>query len=145
MKQFFKEFNDFIMRGNVVDMAVGVIIGSAFTAIVNSLVNNIIYPIIACITGGGTNIYGLVIPGTAIDFGAFLSAIINFVIIAFFIFLMVKALNKLAAKSKDLGLMSHAAPKTKAHCPLCLEPIDAKAQYCPHCTQDIRSMDKVYK
>ncbi len=95
-----QDFKEFINRGNVVDMAVGIIIGAAFTAIVTSLVNNIITPSITLITGGnGTSVAGLKIPvpGTenGIDFGAFIGAIINFLIIAFIVFLMVKAFNNM--------------------------------------------------
>ena len=84
MKKLFGEFKDFIARGNVMDMAIGVIIGGAFMAIVNSLVNDIINPFIKLISGGGTEVSGLSIPvaGTenGIDFGSFISAIINFLI-----------------------------------------------------------------
>ena len=97
------EFREFIERGNVMDMAVGIIVGAAFTAIVTSLVDNIITPFITLVTGGnGTEVKGLSIPvpGTenGIDFGAFIGAVINFLIIAFVVFLMVKAMNKLRDK-----------------------------------------------
>ena len=95
MKKFIEEFKEFIQQGNVMDMAIGIIIGGAFTAIVTSLVNDIINPFIKLISGGGTEVSGLSIPvpGTqnGIDFGAFISAIINFLIIAFIVFCMVKA------------------------------------------------------
>lgn len=149
MKAFLEEFKAFIMRGNVMDMAVGVIIGGAFTAIVNSLVNNIIQPMIAYLTGGGAKIDGLVVPGTAIDVGAFLSAVINFLIVAFIVFLMVKAISKLQNKGKDLGqdlgiVAAQEAPKVP-HCPLCIETVAQEAQFCPHCAQDIRALDKLMK
>ena len=87
MKKFIEEFKKFALRGNVMDMAVGIIIGAAFTAIVTSFVSDIVQPFIVLVTGGGTGVSGLVIPvaGTpnGIDFGAFISAIINFLIIAF--------------------------------------------------------------
>ena len=93
------EFKEFINRGNVMDMAVGIIIGAAFTAIVTSFVDNIINPFITLITGGnGANVGGLAIPVTdtqSIDFGAFISAIINFLIIALCVFFLVKAFNKM--------------------------------------------------
>ena len=100
MKNLLAEFKEFINRGNVIDMAVGIIIGAAFTAIVTSLTDNIINPFIKLITGGnGTEVAGLTIPvpGTenGIDFGAFISAIINFLIVAFVVFMMVKAFNKM--------------------------------------------------
>ena len=104
MKKFIQEFKDFIMRGNVVDMAVGVIVGSALTSIVNSLVNNIINPFIVFLTGGQTTISGLVVPGTHIDFGAFLSSIINFLIVAFIVFLLVKGISTLKKAGGEFHL-----------------------------------------
>ena len=96
LKKIVKEFQDFISRGSVVDLAVGVIVGGAFTTIVNSLVANIIQPLISFITGGGAEIPGLAINlnGNIVDFGAFLSAVINFLITAAAVFAIVKALNK---------------------------------------------------
>ena len=95
MKKLLKEFQEFINRGNVMDMAIGVIIGGAFTAIVTSLTDNIINPLIKAICGGNVGeVSGLVVPGTEIDFGAFISAVINFLIVAAIVFAMVKALNK---------------------------------------------------
>ena len=98
MKKFMEEFKAFIAKGNVMDMAVGVIIGGAFTAIVNSLVGNIIQPFITLITGGGAGVGGLQIPvneETVIDFGAFISAIINFLIVAWIVFLGIYMLTGL--------------------------------------------------
>ena len=94
MKKFFSEFKKFITRGNVMDLAVGVIIGGAFSGIVTSLTDNIINPLINCI--GGAEIQGKIhlIGENYIDYGAFISAIINFVIMAFIIFCIVKAVNK---------------------------------------------------
>ena len=94
MRKFINEFKEFINRGNVMDMAVGVIIGGAFTSIVTALTNNIINPLISVVAGGGAGeISGLVVPGTDIDFGAFISACINFLIVAFVVFCLVMALN----------------------------------------------------
>ena len=124
MKSLLAEFKEFINRGNVIDMAVGIIIGAAFTAIVTSLTDDIINPLIKLITGGnGTDVAGLTIPvaGTAngIDFGAFISAIINFLIVAWVVFMIVKAFNKmkdgtaklpfLKKKKKRQGRGSHRA------------------------------------
>lgn len=95
MKKFLGEFKDFINRGNVMDLAVAVIIGGAFTAIVTALTTNIINPFISFIAGGTPGeLSGLVVPGTEIDFGAFISAVINFLIVAFIVFSLVKAVNK---------------------------------------------------
>ncbi|MFC2764776.1 MAG: large conductance mechanosensitive channel protein MscL [Lancefieldella parvula] len=142
MKKFLEEFKEFIQQGNVMDMAIGIIIGGAFTAIVTSLVNDIINPFIKLISGGGTEVSGLSIPvpGTqnGIDFGAFISAIINFLIIAFIVFCMVKTLNKFMKaskleKDKEEAVEEVAAP----HCPHCLEEVKEGATRCPHCTGEI--------
>ena len=101
MKKFFEEFKAFAMRGNVLDMAVGVVIGSAFTAIVNSLVKDIITPIMSLLTSG-VDLSSLSIPlgegeeAAAIAYGNFIQSIISFIIIAFAVFVMVKAINKLS-------------------------------------------------
>ncbi|MEY8584880.1 MULTISPECIES: large-conductance mechanosensitive channel protein MscL [Ligilactobacillus] len=97
-----KEFKEFIGRGNVLDLAVGVIIGSAFTAIVNSLVTNLINPFIGLFLGKiDLSDLQLVIGGTTFKFGAFLNAVINFLIIAFVVFLIVKAVNKVMPKKVE--------------------------------------------
>ncbi|MCR4856151.1 MAG: large conductance mechanosensitive channel protein MscL [Erysipelotrichaceae bacterium] len=101
MKKFLQEFKEFALKGNVMDMAVGVIVGGAFSSIVSALTDNILNPIIACL--GGTEI-GLVTPlgntGQVIDWGAFISAIINFLILALVLFTILKAVNNLAALTK---------------------------------------------
>ena len=138
-----KEFKEFINRGNVIDMAVGIIIGAAFTAIVTSLVDNIVTPFIALITGGnGTDVKGLTIPvpGTenGIDFGAFIGAVINFLIVAFIVFLMVKAFNKMKDKgSKIRGKNGEELEEKAPACPYCLEEIQEGATRCPHCTAEL--------
>ncbi len=129
------EFKEFINQGNVMDMAVGVIIGGAFTSIVSSLTDDIINPAITAVTGGGTDMSGsLVVPGTEIDFGAFISAIINFLIVAAVVFAIVKSLNKLqeatAALTKKQQEEAEAAAPT---CPFCLEEVKEGATRCPHC------------
>ena len=135
MKKFLGEFKDFINRGNVMDLAVAVIIGGAFTAIVTALTTNIINPFISFIAGGTPGeLSGLVVPGTEIDFGAFISAVINFIIMAFIIFLFVKAINTLAEKTKKAE--EPAAPTTKK-CPYCMSEIDIEATKCPHCTSSL--------
>lgn len=142
MKKFIEEFKEFIQQGNVMDMAIGIIIGGAFTAIVTSLVNDIINPFIKLISGDGTEVSGLSIPvpGTqnGIDFGAFISAIINFLIIALIVFCMVKALNKFMKASKLKKDEEEAGEEVTApHCPHCLEEVKEGATRCPHCTGEI--------
>lgn len=131
MKKFFEEFRAFALKGNVMDMAVGVIIGGAFSGIVTALTDNIINPIIACI--GGTEVQGKIhlIGDNYINYGAFISAVINFIIMAFIIFTMVKAINKImtVGKKKEEAV----APATKV-CPFCKSEIAIDATRCPHCT-----------
>lgn len=134
MKKFFKEFKEFISKGNVLDLAVGVIIGGAFSSIVTSLTDNIINPLINCI--GGAEIQGKIhlIGENYIDYGAFLSAIINFIIMAFIIFCIVKAVNK----AMTIGKKEEPAPEpTTKTCPYCKSEIPIDAVKCCHCTSDI--------
>lgn len=136
MKKMLAEFREFIDRGNVMDLAVAVIIGGAFTGIVTSLTENIINPFITFATGGnGTQVGGLVVPGTTIDFGAFISACINFLIVAFVVFLLVKAVNK--AQSVVMTKKEEEAPAPAPSCPHCLEEVKAGATRCPHCAGEI--------
>ena len=136
-KGLIAEFQEFINQGNVMDMAVGIIIGGAFTAIVTALTTSIINPLITVITGGGTDMTGaLVVPGTEIDFGAFISAIINFLIIALVVFFLVKAVNSAkdaAAKLSKKEAEEEAAENPAPTCPFCLEEVKEGATRCPHC------------
>lgn len=136
MKKFLAEFKEFISKGNVLDLAVGVIIGGAFSSIVTALTDNIINPLINCI--GGAEIQGKIhlVGDNYIDYGAFISAIINFIIMAFIIFLIVKAVNKMMSIGKKEEEEEPAAPTTKI-CPFCKSEIDIDAVKCPHCTSDI--------
>jgi large conductance mechanosensitive channel len=134
MKKFMAEFKEFISKGNVLDLAVGVIIGGAFGAIVNALIDNIINPLIAMI--GGTDVgLAVVINGQTLNFGKFISAILNFLIIAFIVFLIVKSANK----AKDLVSKKEEAEEeaTTKTCPFCKSEIAIDATKCPHCTSDI--------
>ena len=139
MSKFFTEFKEFVSRGNVMDMAVGVIIGGAFTAIVTSLTDNIINPLIKAVCGGSVGeVSVLVVPGTEIDFGAFISAVINFLIVAAIVFTMVKALNK----AQDLGnRLTHKQPEEEPApapvCPFCLEEVNPGATKCCHCGSEL--------
>ncbi|WP_290776417.1 large conductance mechanosensitive channel protein MscL [Anaerofustis sp.] len=134
MKKFIQEFKEFALRGNVMDLAVGVIIGGAFQAIINSLVKDIISPIIGLFAKTDFTDLVLNIMGVNIRYGSFLTAVINFIIMAFIIFIMVKVLNKLATIGKKEAV--EEAPTTKT-CPYCLSEIPINATKCAHCTSDL--------
>lgn len=127
MKKFIEEFKAFALRGNVMDMAVGVIIGGAFSGIVTSLTDNFINPILNVLTGGAS--YSLSdVAGFA---SSFVSAVVNFIIMAFILFCLMKGINKLAGMAKKEE--ETAEPDTKI-CPYCQSEISIKATRCPHCT-----------
>jgi large conductance mechanosensitive channel len=144
-----KEFKEFAVKGNAVDLAVGVIIGAAFGGIVNSLVKDILMPLVGLVTGGLDFSNKFVVlkgaPGggsfntpaeaakagaVTWNYGNFITLVINFIIVAFCIFLVVKAMNKLKRPSPD------AAPVSK-ECPACALTIPIKATRCPHCTSEL--------
>ncbi len=157
---FISEFKEFIMRGNVIDLAVGVIIGAAFQAIIKSLVDDLVMPVISIFTKGVdfANMFividkaaaaeaGLKASATLTDaqelgvavfaYGNFINAVINFLIMAFVIFVLVRTINKLRDKaSKKEEAVVEAAPTTKK-CPFCKSEIDIEATKCPNCTSDV--------
>ena len=149
-----KEFKEFVMRGNVLDLAVGVIIGAAFSAIVKSLVNDILMPPIGLLLGSVdfTNLLLVLKAGNpgapyatladaqaagavTINYGVFVNSVVSFVITAFAIFLVVKAVNQLKRKE------SPAPPSepTDKECPYCFTKIPIKASRCPHCTSQLEA------
>ena len=132
MKKFFSEFKEFALRGNVMDLAVGVIIGAAFQGIVNSLVNDVISPFIGLFAKTDFKDWVWIVNDTKIAYGSFLTAVINFFIMAFVIFLLVKGLNRLSKLGRKKE--EEAAPPSTKLCPYCCTEIDAKATRCPHCT-----------
>lgn len=140
MKKFLDEFKAFISRGNVMDMAVGVIIGASFKAIVDSLVADIINPLLGLFGGMNFSEYKLQLFGTAtLNYGNFITAIINFLIMAFVIFCIVKSMNTISAKfakKKEEEPQEPAAPTTKI-CPFCKTEIAIDATRCPHCTSEL--------
>ena len=148
----FKEFKEFISKGNVMDLAIGVIIGGAFSDIVTALTSSFIQPILGLI--GGAEVHGT-IPlgksGQSLDYGTFLTAVINFLIVAFVLFLMVKAVNTANKKSKERleklaskvkrgddedSAEEESEPENKL-CPFCFTEISYKATRCPHCTSEL--------
>jgi large conductance mechanosensitive channel len=127
-----KEFKEFAMRGNVMDLAIAVIIGGAFGAIITSLVNDIIMPLIGLLMGGiDFSSLSITVGEAVIKYGAFIQAIINFIIVAFVIFLLVRAMNRMKGPAP-----APAAPATKA-CPRCFTNIPIEATRCPNCTSEI--------
>jgi len=148
----FKEFKEFAVKGNVVDMAVGIIIGAAFTSIVNSLVNDIIMPPIGLILGkvDFTNLFLVFKEGkvaapysslvdakaagaVTLNYGIFINAIISFLIVAFAVFLLVRTINRLKRQSEEPAVV--AATK---ECPFCLSIVPLKAIRCGHCTSELK-------
>lgn len=141
-----EEFKKFIMRGNVIDMAVGIIIGAAFGSIVNSLVNDIIMPPIGLLLGGVdfANLFVNLGPGAhktlaeaqeagapTINYGLFLNTLITFLIVAFAVFLLVRAVNRLQERGKE---EAPPAEPTSKQCPECLSEIPVEARRCAFCT-----------
>ena len=142
-KGFMVEFREFISRGNVMDLAVGMIIGSAFTAIVNSLVNDVVMPLISLLIGGISFQQWNITMGSGKDapvlgLGNFIAAVIDFLLIALVIFIIVKAINDLheVAEEKKGVKEGPAAPTTKI-CPYCRSEIPVDATRCPHCTSQL--------
>ena len=156
MKKFLSEFKAFAMKGNVIDLAVGVIIGAAFQSIINSVVNDLIMPLVGLLTGGiNFNEQFLILkcpegvdPSqvksiasatqlgvTTLNYGSLITAVINFLIMAFVIFCMVKFINKISSLGKK---PVKEEVKTKK-CPFCCTEIDIKATRCPHCTSELKN------
>ena len=135
MKKFFSEFKAFITKGNVMDLAIGVIIGGAFQAIVASLTGDIISPLLGLLVN--TNFADLVatVGDVEIRYGAFITAIINFILMALVIFFFLKAIRG-AGKLKKKKEEAPAAPTTKK-CPFCKSEIAIEATRCPHCTSEL--------
>ena len=138
LKKMLAEFKEFINQGNVVDMAVGVVIGAAFKAIVDSLVSDLISPIIGIIFSADFSDVSVTINGSSIMIGSFINAVINFLIVAVVLFLVVKLFNSLKRinKKKEEAPAAPAEPETK-ECPFCRTEISIKATRCPHCTSQL--------
>ncbi len=159
-----KEFKEFAMKGNVLDLAVGVVIGAAFQAIINSLVSDIIMPVVSLVTGKvDFSDLAIKVGNTSVNYGNFITALVNFLIIAFSIFLFVKYINKLNKmgenfaknmdgkvpekykkrknkKQKEAETTEPAPePETKT-CPYCLTEIKYKATRCPNCTSELEQI-----
>lgn len=136
---FLREFKEFAAKGDVMNLAVGIIIGGAFQAIVNSLVKDIISPLIGLFANMNFDYLLLKIGDVEIKYGSFITAVINFLLMAFIIFLIVKAMNALTAKADKVFKKGEkpVAPTTKI-CPYCKSEINIEATRCPHCTSELR-------
>ena len=157
MGKFMKDFKAFALKGNVVDMAVGVVIGGAFGKIVTSLVNDLVMPLLSLLTGG-TNVSGMFLllkkapEGTVVEtidqakelglatfnYGNFIQTVIDFVLIAMSIFLAVRLISKLHKKKEEEPAAPAPAPRL---CPYCCQPIDDKATRCHHCTSELPKVE----
>ena len=126
-----KDFKEFALKGNVLDMAVGIVIGAAFTAVVNSLVKDVITPPLALLQPDAKTFDNITIPlggSSVINIGTFINACVQFTIVAFAIFLVVRAVNH---------LRKPAPVEPTRECPRCITPISPKATRCPHCTSEL--------
>lgn len=149
MKKLIQEFKEFISRGNVIDMAVGIIIGGAFTTIVNSLVSDVISPVLGLF--GSTNLEeykwvikegvaaadGTIEGGVVLAYGSFVSAVINFFIMSVIVFLLIKLINTVTKALSKKKKEEPAAPSTKI-CPFCKSEVNIEATRCPHCTSELK-------
>jgi len=153
-KGIIKEFGEFIKRGNVVDMAVGVIIGGAFKAIIDSLVKDVIMPVISLATGGiDFNNWFVALDGgtyetleaakeagaATLNYGTFLNVVLNFLIMALVVFVMVKSINTMREKAQKKEEPAPAPAPTTKVCPYCKSTIAIDATKCPHCTSDVEA------
>ncbi len=141
MKKLLQEFKEFALRGNVMDLAVGVIIGAAFQAIINSLVNDVISPLIGLFANTDLTYLSVMVGDVEIRYGAFLTAVINFIIMAVIIFLMVKGMNALAG----LGKKKEPEKPAVKMCPYCRSKVAAEATRCPYCTSILEVKKKIKK
>ena len=156
-KSLMTEFKKFAMRGNVIDMAVGIIIGAAFGKIVDSLVKDVIMPPIGLLLGkvDFANLFVVLKEGAVaapynslaaaqnagavtLNIGLFVNAVISFLIVAFAVFILIKAINELQAKIDRKEAIEEAAEPTTKECPYCCSTIPLKATKCPHCTSDLK-------
>lgn len=137
MKAFLQEFKEFALRGNVMSLAVGVIIGGAFQSVVTSLTDNVLSPIIGLFTGQNFDNLAVSFAGITLQYGAFVTSVINFIIMALVVFFLVRAMNRLL----NLGPKKAEAPAepTIKDCPYCLTEISIKASRCPHCTSQLEN------
>ena len=137
MKTFFEEFKKFALRGNVMDMAVGIIVGAAFTAIVTSLVDDIISPLLGLLVQVNFSDLKVSVLGATFAYGNFIMAVINFLLVAFVLFLIIRAMNRISSIGKK---QTEEKPTTK-ECPYCKSEISIEAIRCPNCTSQLEAKE----
>lgn len=132
MKSFLQEFKAFALRGNVMSLAVGLIIGAAFQEIVTSLTDNILSPIIGLLIGQNFDELTWDFLGVTLRYGAFITSVVNFIILAFVVFMLVKTMNKIFASKEEVE-----AKQPASECPFCKLEVHEEATRCPSCTSEI--------
>jgi len=139
MRKLLNEFKEFAVKGNALNLAVGVIIGAAFQSVVTSLTNDMLSPVIGLFTGGNFDSLHIEAFGVTIKYGSFITSVVNFIIMAFVVFLLVKFINKLS--NVTIGKMkSPGAPEPEIRkCPFCMTVVDENATRCPACTSQINN------
>ena len=137
MNKFFKEFRDFAFKGNVMNLAVGVIIGAAFQSVVSSLTTNILSPIIGLFTRQNFDSLQLEVFGITLKYGAFITSVINFIIMAFVVFLLIRVMNFAISLEKK---PEAPKPPTVKQCTFCFSEINIKATRCPACTSQLEAV-----
>jgi len=133
MKKFFTEFKEFALKSNFVALAIGIIIGGALQSVVTSLANNILSPIIGIFVGANFDTLSWNVLGATITYGAFITSLINFLILAFIVFLMIKGMNKIMSLNKK----EQAAAASVHTCPYCKTEVSIEATRCPACTSQL--------
>ena len=135
MKKFIKDFFEFAKRGNVLNLAVGVIIGAAFQGVIGSLVDNILSPLLGLVTKQNFDSLEIGFGGITLGYGRFITAVINFIIMAFVVFILSRIVTKLFVKE------TAKEEKSERHCNYCYSVIDEKAVRCPFCTSKLEGYD----
>jgi large conductance mechanosensitive channel len=134
LNKFLHEFKDFAFKGNVINLAVGIIIGAAFQSVVSSLTDNILSPVIGLLTKQNFDSLHLEVLGVTLKYGAFITSIINFIIMAFVVFMLIRGMNRILTIHKK---EPEAAAPTRKQCKFCYSDIDIKATRCPACTSQL--------
>ena len=139
IKKFLKEFKDFAVKGSVINLAVGVMIGAAFQSVVTSLTTNILSPVVGLLTRQNFDSLHIAVYDATINYGAFITSVVNFIIMALVVFLLVKFINGLQTIGKH---KTQEVPATERKCPFCATSIDINATRCPACTSMLEQAER---